>query len=163
MKFTTLTLLAVALLSVTTLFASDSKRTVEYYLTTPDKFEGQEITLDIAFVQPVKWKSPVPELTFFHATSMDRRDHKHGGKILVVVNSADAEKFARKYGTDFEGRRESDILKGTLLASPGGRNRQGKIWMVDTTGKALDLMRETNLQISEEGQGRERMGGGGPR
>jgi hypothetical protein len=130
--------------------ASDSKRTAEYILTTPADFEGKEVNLDVAFVEPVHWKSPVPELAFFRAMTLDRRDYKPGGHILVVIPSADAAQFAQKYGTDFKARNRSTPLKGTLVAAPGGR-MHAKIWIVDTTGKVLDLVAQNKLNIENDG------------
>ena len=144
------------------LHASDSKRTAEYILTTPTDFEGKEVTLDVAFVQPVHWKSPNPELAFFHAMTLDRRDHKFGGEILVVIPSADASRFAKKYGTDFEGRNESNSFQGTLIAAPGGR-MHAKAWIVDSTGKIAELVKQNQLTIEDEGGGGGGPGPGGPR
>ena len=149
-----LVLLAAA---VPLLHASDSKRTAEYILTTPADFEGKEVTLDVSYVKPVHWKSPVPELAFFHAMTLDRREYKPGGEILVAVLSSDAAKFAKKYGTNFEGRNLSNSLQATLLAAPGGR-MHAKVWMLDTTGKIADLVKQNKLMIEEEGGG----AGGGP-
>lgn len=149
-------LLTVLLASAPTLLhAADSKRTAEYLLTTPSEFEGKEVTLDVSFVKPVHWKSPVPELAFFHALTMDRRDDKPGGEILVVVPSADAAKFAKKYGTDFKGRNSMTTLRGVLISTTGGRRHMG-IWLVDTTGKVADLVEQNKLAI-ENGER-----GGGP-
>lgn len=136
--------------------ASDSKRTAEYILTTPTDFEGKEVTLDVSFVKPVHWKSPAPELAFFHVMTLDRRDHKPGGEMLVAIPSGDSAKFAKKYGTDFEGRTESNSFQGTLLAAPGG-GMQAKVWVLDSTGKLAGLLKENKLRIEEEG------GGPGPR
>jgi hypothetical protein len=140
------------------LHASDSKRTAEYILTTPADFEGKEVTLDVSFVQPVHWKSPNPELAFFHALTLDRRDYKPGGEILVVILSADASRFAKRYGTDFKSRSYSNSLKGTLVAAPGGR-MHAKVWILDTTGKVADLVKQKQLSIVEDEGG----GGGGGR
>ena len=139
------------------LHASDSKRTAEYILTTPADFEGKEVTLDVAFVKPVHWKSPNPELAFFHAMTIDRLNHKPGGEILVAIPSTDAAKFAKKFGTSFERRNESDSLQATLVAAPGGR-MHAKVWILDTTGKVADLVKQDKLAIVED-EG----GGPGPR
>ena len=137
--------------------ASDSKRTAEYILTTPADFEGKEVTLDVAFVKPVHWKSPNPELAFFHAMTIDRLNHKPGGEILVAIPSTDAAKFAKKFGTSFERRNESDSLQATLVAAPGGR-MHAKVWILDTTGKVADLVKQDKLAIVEDEGG----GGAGP-
>ena len=141
--------------------ASDSKRTAEYILTTPTDFEGKEVNLDVAFVEPVHWKSPVPELAFFRAITLDRRDYRPGGQILVAIRSTDAAQFAQKYGTDFKSRNHSTPLKGTLVAAPGGQ-MHAKIWIVDTTGKVVDLVSQNKLKIEDEGGGPDGGAGKGP-
>ena len=138
--------------SAPTLQASDSKRTAEYILTTPADFEGKEVTVDVAFVKPVHWKSPVPELAFFHAMTLDRNNNKPGGGILVTILSEDAAHFAQKYGTDFKGRNVSNSLKATLIAAPGGRMHD-KVWILDTTGKTADLVKQNQLVIEDVGGG----------
>lgn len=143
------------------LHAADSKRTAEYILTTPMDFEGKEVTLDVAFVQPVHWKSPSPDVAFFHVMTLDRRDHKPGGGILVSIPASDAAKFAKKYGTDFEGRTESNPFSGVLLAAPGGKMHH-KVWLVDSTGKIADLVKQNKLIIEDEGGGPGGPGGPGP-
>ena len=143
------------------LHASDSKRTAEYILTTPADFEGKQVSLDVSFVKPVHWKSPVPELAFFHAMTLDRRDYRPGGEILVVTLAEDAAKFAKKYGTSFKNRNESDSLQGTLVTAPGGKQRGG-VWIVDTTGKIAGLVKENKLSIVEDSGGGEGGGGHGP-
>ena len=137
------------------LHASDSKRTAEYILITPTDFEGKVVTVDVSFVTPVHWKSPVPELAFFHAMTLDRRDYKPGGEILVAIPSEEAAHFAKKYGTEFKGRNVSNSLQATLIAAPGGR-MHAKVWILDSTGKVADLVKQHKLAIEEEN------GGGGP-
>ena len=139
--------------------ASDSKRTAEYLLSTPFQFEGKEVTLDVAFVKPVHWKSPISEIAFFHAITLDRLDHKPGGEIMVVIPSEDAAKFSKKFGASFEGRNESNSLKGIFTTAPGGRDGR-KVWLLDTTGKIGDLVKQNKLVI-EDGE-RSEGGPGGP-
>lgn len=136
--------------------AAESKHTAEYILATPADFEGKEVALDVAFVKPVQWKSPIAELAFFHAMTIDRRDNKPGGHILVVIAAADAGKFAKKYGMDFEGRNSSNSLKGVLLATPGRPAKGGKVgqhWIIDTTGKVADLIKANKLHIEDQDAG----------
>jgi hypothetical protein len=154
-----LVLLAAAL---PVLHASESKRTADYFLTTPTDFEGKEVTLDVSFVKPVHFKSPAPELAFFHAVTIDRVAQKPGGEILVAVPAEDAAKFAKKYGTNFEGRNDINSLRGTFLASPG-HGPKGQAWFVDTSGKAADLIKEGKLVIEDQGPGHGEMQGQGPR
>ena len=140
--------------------ASESKRTADYFLTTPADFEGKDVTLDVAFVKPMHRKSPAAELAFFHVMTINRIDYKPGGMIVVAIASDDAAKFAKKFGTDFQGRTSSHSLTGTLTAIGGnGPDHQGgKIWIVDTTGKAAALLKDKKLE-GFEGDG---MDGGGP-
>jgi len=130
--------------------AADSKRTSEYIIANSADYEGKEVSVDVAFVKPVQWKSPIADLAFFHALTIDRRDHKPGGHILVAVPAADSGSFAKKYGLDFDGRSDSDTLRGKFLASPGERGR-ASIWLIDTTGKAADLIKSKKLELKEEG------------
>lgn len=158
-------ILAVALLGFLTplLQAAESENTAEFILTNPEQREGQQVTLDVAFVKPVRWKSPVPELAFFHALTMDRKDRKPGGGIIVAVLAAEAAAFTKKYGTDFEGRYEKDELVGTLLASPG-RGPRRQVWFVDTSGLAAELIKQNKMNIEDEGKGapEEQEGAGRP-
>ncbi len=163
MKITT-TLLTVLLAAGTPLLqAADSKRTAEYVLTTPADFEGKEVTLDVSFVKPVHWKSPNPEMAFFNAMTIDRMDHKPGGNILVAIPAADAAKFAKKYGTDFDGRNDMTTLRGTLLTAPGKKMKR-RVWIIDTTGKIGELIKKNDFAIDDEEEGGGRgPGGHGPR
>ncbi|TSA30326.1 MAG: hypothetical protein D4R65_13390 [Verrucomicrobiaceae bacterium] len=132
------------------LHASDSKRTADYIMTTPTDFEGKEVTLDVSFVKPSHEKSPIPEIAFFHAMTVDKQNRKPGGEIVVVVPSSSASNFAKKFGTDFEYRGESDSLKGIFMAAPGGPDRHGKVWVIDTTGKVGDLIKQHKLAIMDD-------------
>lgn len=134
--------------------AGDSKRTAEYLIVNSAEYEGKEVQLDISFVKPVQWKSPIPELAFFHAITIDRRDHKRGGSILVAVKAVDSGAFAKKYGMDFDGRSDSDSLKGIFLAAPGrghADKARARIWFVDTTGTAAELIKAKKLELMEGG------------
>jgi len=144
--------------------ASDSKRTAEYIIVNSAELEGKPVTLDVAFVKPVQWKSPIPELAFFRAMTIDRRDNKPGGHILVAIPAAEAPSFSKKYGMDFDGRNESDTLRGTLLAAPG-RELRPRVWFIDTTGTALELIKAKKLELIDDGPGDTGMGeagGAGP-
>lgn len=151
MKTATIFLVVLFGLSTQLLQSADSKRTAEYILTTPQNFEGKEIELDVAFVKPVRWKSPVSELSFFQAFTIDRKDHKSGGAITVAVPAADAASFAKKYGTDFEGPYDKDDLTGTLLSSPG-RGPKRPVWFVDTSGLAPELIKKGEFSIEDDGK-----------
>ncbi len=130
--------LTIVLLAATSPLRAESKHTAEYFLTTPQEFVNQIVSLDVAFVKPVHWVSPNPDFQFFHAMTIDRTDKKPGGGILVAVKAADASSFARKYGTDFEGRNDTTTLKGIFLAGGGAKGRM-KVYLVDTTGELKAL------------------------
>lgn len=161
-------LLAIACLGVLSLSssaqASDSKRTAEYLLTTPAANEGKEVTLDVSFVTPVHWKSPLPDVAFFHAMTIDRNDRKPGGTIMVAIPSANAEAFARKYGTDFKGRNEMNSLKGIFTSVGGGEGRGPKMWIIDSTDGLLQkAIAEHKLNLPPEAGGPGAGGQGGHR
>ena len=148
--------------------AADSKHTAEYIIANSSEYEGKEIVLDVSFVKPVQWKSPIPELTFFRVFTVDRRDNKMGGGILVAVKAADSGSFAKKYGMDFDGRRHSDSLRGVFLAAPGRGadvKVRGRVWFVDTTGTAAELIKAKKLELIEDGPGGAERGDrrGGPK
>ncbi|MEX1117564.1 MAG: hypothetical protein WEB60_02105 [Terrimicrobiaceae bacterium] len=142
--------LALVLLS-SALVSADSKRTAEFLLSNPKAYQDQSVTVDVALVKPVRWVSPIPELAFFHALTIDRSDKKPGGGILVAVPSGDSAKFAKKYGTDFEGKNSSTMLKGTFLAAGGGGHAGHRgVWVIDTTGKLETLIKDRKISIPDE-------------
>ena len=140
---------------------ADSKRTAEFILSDPTKYQGREVTLDVAMVQPVKWVSPLSDYAFFHAVTLDRRDDNFGGAILVAVPAAESTAFAKKYGTDFEGRNNTRSLRGTLVAVGGGKHRGHGIWTVDTTDKLLVDIEAKKAEMPAEAFAAD--GPGGPR
>lgn len=150
MKALPILTLFVLVASATLSQAADSKRTVEYIIANSADYEGKEVTLDVSFVKPVQWKSPIADLAFFYAQTIDRRDYKPGGHILVAIPAAESGAFAKKYGLDFEGRGDSDTLRGDFLAAPGPGHR-GRVWMIDTTGKATELIKAKKLEVRDEG------------
>lgn len=155
---------AVFVAGATLLNAGDSKRTADYILATPADFEGKAVTLDVSFVKPVHWKSPLPDFAFFHAATLDLRDYRPGGNILVAIAAGDAGKFSQKYGLEFKGRNVSRILTGTLIAAPGrGPGGGGVAWLIDTTGKVSELIKEKKFQILQDDGPQNGGAGFGPR
>jgi hypothetical protein len=158
-----LTSLAVTLVLVSTVAASaDSKRTAEFLLSDPKAYQDKEVTLDVAMVKPVRWISPLPEIAFFHALTIDRSDKKPGGGILVAVPSGDSAKFAKKYGTDFDGRNSSTPLRGAFIAVGGHEGKRRGVWVVDTTGR-LDLLIKERKAFLPDDAADEQKGEGRPR
>lgn len=155
---TTFTTVA-AMVALTSISHAESKRTAEYILSDPMTYQNKEVTLDVAFVKPVHWVSPYAGFAFFHAITIDRTDKKPGGAILVAVPIGDSAKFAKKFGTDFDGRNDKDTLRGEFLAAGSARHRQ--IWLVDTTGKLAEVMAAQKKDFPEESM--EGDLGGGPK
>lgn len=150
MKTPILCLLGLAILGCSTPAEAAGKRTADYLLTNPLSHEGKSVTVDAAFVKPIRWVSPFPEIVFFHVMTVDRGDHKPGGAILAAVEVDEAEAFAKKYGTDF-GRRDADALRGVFLAAGGGGpDRRGRVWLIDTTDRLKTLMAERKLEFPGE-------------
>lgn len=157
MKTYHLALVVAAVLGFSSTGYADSKRTAEYLLTSPSSHKDTDVTVDVALVKPVNWVSPVADTSFFRVVTLDRSDRKFGGEILVAVPSGEAERFAKKYGTDFEGRYESDSLKGTFLSA--GRKDGGNFWLIDTTGKLKDAIAAKKLELPNEGNSAAAEGG----
>lgn len=143
-----LALVVAAVLGFTSTGRADSKRTAEYLLTAPNEHKDAEVTVDVALVKPVHWVSPIPDTSFFHAMTIDRSDRKGGGTILVAVPTSEAQSFTRKYGTDFEGRYESNSLKGQFI-SVGAKDSKGpgRFWLIDTTGKLAQAIESKKLEL----------------
>lgn len=153
MKATHILTMVLLAASVPLSLAGDSKHTAEYIIANSSEFEGKEVKLDVSFVKPVQWESPMPELAFFHVITIDNRDEKAGGSILVAVKAAESGSFAKKYGMDFDGRRDSDPLRGVLMAAPGrgpAQQVRAGIWFIDTTGTAAELIKNKRLELIED-------------
>lgn len=144
------------------LYAGDSKRTAEYVLANSAELEGKDVTLDVSFVKPVHWKSPLPEFAFFHAVTIDRNDRKPGGFILVAVDADKGPAFSRRYGMDFKGKGTSEQLHGTLLSAGGAEGKRRSVWVVDTTGKLAELIAAGKVEIPGGPDGEHGGGGEGP-
>ena len=150
-------LTAVILIASATLGHAQSKRTAEFLRLDPKSHVDKEVTVDVSMVKPVHWKSPIAEISFFQALTIDRTEDKSGGSILVAVPAVDAEKFAKKYGTNFDGRNDKDKLTGTFILV-SGQGPSG-FWMIDTTGKLAQLIKDKKLVLPDAAK---QLGDGGP-
>jgi hypothetical protein len=159
MKYKSLLVVTLAFASVSVGFA-DSKRTADYLRINPASHVDKKVTVDVTMVKPVSWKSPVDGISFFHASTLDRTDKKFGGVILVAVPSDEAEKFAKKYGTEYEGKNSRSALEGTFTLVSG--NGPSGLWIIDTTGKIPQLVADKKLVIPH-GDGNAKGFGGGRR
>lgn len=138
----------VALLAAGSFVNAQSKRTADYLRLAPQTHADKEVSVDVSLVKPVRWKSPLEDVAFFHALTIDRTTDKGGGIILVAVPVADAEKFTKKYGTTFDGRNDKDKLTGTFLLV-SGKGPSG-LWLIDTTNKLAQLINDKKLQMPED-------------
>ena len=79
---------------------ANSSRSASFYLNTPEKYEGQKITVYAAFVNR---RAAVDNLNgvLFSAYTMSRNGDDTS-YIEVLVPKEKAESFARRYGTDFK-------------------------------------------------------------
>jgi hypothetical protein len=153
-------LTAVILIASSTFGYSQSKRTAEFLRLDPKAHVDKEVTLDVSMVKPVHWKSPIDEISFFHALTIDRTEDKSGGSILVAVPAVDALKFAKRYGTNFDGRNDKDKLVGTFILV-SGQGPSG-IWIIDTTGKVAQLIKDKKLTLPDAAKGGDAGPGPGP-
>lgn len=129
--------------------AADSKRTAEYLLTEPRTHRDKEVTVDVAFVQPVKWASPLTSHGFYHAMTIDRYDKSGGGTILVAIDPNEAASFVRKYGTDFDGKSDRDPLRGKFVLI-SGRHDEAGIWAIDTTGTLVETLKARQIELPRD-------------
>jgi len=109
--------------------AIGSKYTADYYLTTPDQFEGKTVTMDVTHLTPSRSKSHIPDIQLFHALTWDKQQYLPGGTIIVAVPKASVEKVVRTYGTNIEAMSRSpgtNRLKGVLRAMGGQRSEEAK-------------------------------------
>lgn len=134
MKFLPLSLVIIITLLPNLVKAGDSRGTANYLLISPAKFEGKEVRLDVAYIQPMNWNNSKSDVQFFHASTYDIYNRDFGGQIMVAVLAADSEKFAKKYGVGFKST--TNTLRGILRSNmPGGMSS----WIVDTTGKTPEI------------------------
>lgn len=95
-----LMLILAASLMLSPMVFANSTRDAQFYLNSPEKYKGKQITLYAAFVTR---RGKVPDLNGveFLAYTMSR-DGDQTSYISVLVPNAKADSFARRYGTDFK-------------------------------------------------------------
>jgi len=142
-----------AVFAVSPFAIADSRYTANSILSEPSKYEGKAVKLDVTSLRPVRFKSPVPELQFFRAMTFDRWDNKPGGAIIVAVDAAQADEFTKKYGVGRDGR-STTRLEGTLISGRNSKRegRRASVWIVDTTGKAAELLENLGDAAPEFGE-----------
>lgn len=92
--------IAAALVCLTGALYANSNRSAQFYLNSPEKYEGKTIVLWTAFVNR---RGKIDDLkgVEFSAYTMSR-DGDDTSYISVLVPEEKAESFARRYGTDFK-------------------------------------------------------------
>lgn len=135
------------LMATCTLGHAQSNRTADFLRINPASHVDKDVTVDVSMVKPVHWKSPLPDVAFFQALTIDRTEDKSGGSILVAIAASEAEKFAKKYGTNFEGRNDKDKLTGKFVLVSG--NGPSGLWIIDTTGKITQLIKDKKLMLPD--------------
>lgn len=144
------TFLSLILLHAFTLQGFGSDQTANAVLAEPHKYNNAPVQLDVAFLRPVRWKSPIPEVAFFHAMTYDKKARSFGGEILLAAPESNREALVRRYGVTHEGRRTPDtnLLRATLRNT--GEDRKRGIWYLDQTEGALsEAIQEMREKIQE--------------
>lgn len=117
-----------------------------YYKSNPDKFDGEKVDVDVAFVTRINRKTRLDGVVFFVAHTVDEDNHVPGGSIIVAVLEGDAEHFMRKYGTALERRGKVDTkrLRGTFHQLKRG------LCYIDQSGEADALIEAYRKEHSDD-------------
>ena len=86
-----------ATLALTPLIRAQDYRQADYYLNTPEKYEGKKITLSRSHVKRLPATAESGKDANFWAYTASRNDYKFGS-ILVLVPADAADTFSKKYG-----------------------------------------------------------------
>lgn len=118
-----------ALIFVTSQLLANNTRSAQFYLNTPEKYEGKMIVLYTAFVQR-RIAVPEGEKVIFLAYTMSR-DNRDTCYINVIVPKDRADEFARRYGTDF------NYVGGQIrkMAMPGILRQHNDVWFLEFGSK----------------------------
>lgn len=147
-----------------------ASNTVDYYLTTPEQFKNMMVNLDVKGVRPVEFKSPIPDLAFFHMTTWDKQKNRPGGHIMLVAPASLATTIMKKYGNDMRRGGDIDRMRGILMLSPGGPGpekqganaesnppqgpprhgpRHAQMWMIDYEGRSAAIMEAHKAEMEK--------------
>jgi len=111
---------AIVLLSLalaTNLPSAPKRNTVDFYLSDPNQYLGNMITISVSHVEPLPYRGNLSNLVFFRVYT----DGENGMRSLpLAVNSSSAKSFAEEYGTK------------TATHPKDYRNLSGKFRFVDT-------------------------------
>jgi len=154
-------LLAVATLVCLAFPEAAFARTANHILANPDQHHEKTVTVDVAYLRPVRWKSPVPEVAFFHAITYDKRAKSPGGAILLAFPESSRESMIRRYGVVRDGNARvvgTKPLRATLRNMGEGRRRG--IWYLDQTEGSLNEALKANHAKIEQAIDRDERGDG---
>ena len=117
MKTTASLLCCLALLFGAGSLHASTPQSADEFLVSPWDYQGQTIKLNVMFVRPAHFQSPLPDVIFYHAATLTV-DRRPGGEMLIAVPKSESQQFAGFYGLNPHGR-SSRILSGTLLLRRG--------------------------------------------
>jgi hypothetical protein len=112
-----------AILIAATCASANSTRDAQFYLNSPEKYEGKKITLYVAYVRRMA-ATEDDAFVIYSAYTMDR-DEEQTSFIDVLVPKGKADSFARRYGGDFKWQGAYKIRK---LSMSGTLEQIKDIW-----------------------------------
>jgi len=152
MKITICLTILSAVLLPASLMGSD--RTANGILANPAKYEDQNVNLDVAFLRPVRWTSPVPDVAFFYAMTYDKRNRSFGGEILLAAPEATRDTLVRRYGVTRDGGKRKAPSTNQLravLRSTGETGQAGRsfYYLDQTDGEISEVLRQKRGELGK--------------
>lgn len=132
--------------------AASGEHTASHVKAYADQYEGEKVSLDVAFIRFHRQAPDNVPYVFFWATTIDEDARSGGGAILVVADASDKSSLIRKYGTNLDReKREApaiESLRGTVrVVEREGRPRQVYL---DITDNGVDLSNAPETVFGEE-------------
>ena len=113
-----------------------------HYKSHPEKYDGEKIDMDCAFVTRVNGGPQVEGVVFFIAHTVDDENKVRGGAMVVAVLDDDADSFMRKYGTAIQRRSGAgDWVETTRLRGTFHQLDRGRVYL-DESGEAHAILEE---------------------
>jgi hypothetical protein len=133
--------------------------TANEILADPAAHHEKSVRLDVVFLRPVRWTSPVPEVAFFHAITFDKRNQNYGGEILLAAPESARDSLIRRYGVTGDRRKPTTTSLRAVLRNTGSETKRG-LWYIDQTeGTLTEAIAEKHAQI-EAAAGKGQFAGG---
>ena len=112
------------------------KDSAKYYKTNPEDWDGKKISVDCIFVTRINGCRQIDGVLFFVAHTIDDKNKKRGGNIVVAVSESESDSFIRKYGTVIErNRSKADKVESTRLRGTFHQLKHGHVYL-DKSGEA---------------------------